>query len=313
MPCFATIRENSADGTPLRPVSQQLSSIHRGRQNFRKVHSIGGVLFSSIFTIVLLNALQQDGYINVAKWVLYLPSMILLWPSALVLCCGVLLGGIDDEERKSLAGICSFPQTLLAVSVTLIATSEPAATGGITYGSKFIPIFVGAAPFLFFTCIMCVFDNDNSPRHRFGFCAFIAFVVSILVILIQIAIKADGGYGDDGPTWLSIFAPSFAADFFIVPFLVMICVNLCNSQRGLNDTSSIFFALSVLLNIGWVAYFIAKILFIVREDSIPLYYTMGNIGVLKHRDTTRAIPAMVCILFLLLFIFIIRITLFSQM
>jgi len=102
MPCFATIRANRPDGTPYH--YQQLAHVQRGRTHYKKIHRNAGLCFLSLFLVTFLQSLQQDGIINFPNYALYLPSLILLWPNAIILCCGVFGGLIENEDNRIWAG-----------------------------------------------------------------------------------------------------------------------------------------------------------------------------------------------------------------
>jgi hypothetical protein len=302
MPCFAFLRTNT--NAPL--VSRD--NIIEGRNTFKTIHRVTFVLLASIFSLILLVCLREDGYINPPNWVVFLPSMIILWISTALWC--IFVGGevTDNEDTKGMLTACAWPQTLFAICLTLIAFQPNKFNGGETMGTKFTPIYVSFAPMILFTCLFCVMERQASAISYGALCAGMGFIISWIVSVAMIAVHIDGGYGDNGPSWFLIFLPTFIADFFIFGFICFnICIN-CHSHRSINEAARIKFTGAYLLAVGWLVYFVSKIMFIVREDNIPLYYTLGNVGALKLRDTSMATPAMfVAIPFLLLGLYLMTI------
>ena len=292
--CFAGLRTSPTHTTP---------NVVVGRRVFKSVHRTAAVTFSSIFLLILLVCLQEDHYIQVDRWVLFLPSTIILWPSTILWCCGVLGELLDiNSESKVLITMCAFPQTMLAISFTLIAFQPELLNGGEDYGTKMVPVFVALGMLGAMGCLMCTFESDAPFVTRVGFCAAMSFAIGVIISIVQICVHIDGGYGEDGgPNWFLIFLPTFIVDIFVVAFIGISIAETCHGQRSLNDTSRTKFSLTALLTVGWLVYFVSRVLFIVREDNMPLYYSLGNIGPLKLRDESMAAPAMVVSLPMLLF------------
>lgn len=237
------------------------------------------------------------------RWVLFLPSTIILWHSTILWCCGVLGELLDiTSDGKVFITMCAFPQTMLAISFTLIAFQPDLLNGGENYGTKMVPVFIALAILVTMGCLLCTFENDAPFVTRVGFCAAMTFAIGVIISIVQICVHIDGGYGEDGgPNWFLIFLPTFIVDIFVVAFIGISIAETCHGQRSLNDTSRTKFSLTTLLMVGWLVYFVSRVLFIVREDNMPLYYSLGNIGPLKLRDESMATPAMVVSLPVLLF------------
>ena len=284
MPCFAWLRE-----TPHSPVRL----LRIPRSIYKCTHRSAGCAFLTIFVLTLLVALHEDGYIFVSKAALYLPSSIILWPAPLLWCLYCATNNSDEEEESLLITTVAFFATMVAISLTLVGFQPSLLNGGGDYGNKFVPLFLLLGSFLMMGCLMCATGNSMSNKFRFGICAGMAFVAGLIAVLIQLTFRLDGGYGDDGPSWLLILLPSFILDGFGLICVIVTISDHCHSQRGLNRQSGTSFALTVVFTVAWLALLVAKILFIVREDSIPLYYSLGNVGPLKLRDTSQAVPALV--------------------
>ena len=295
MPCFASIRRSDQN----RAVFQR--QLDNGRNAFRFIHRRAGLLFSSVFFLVLMVALQQDGYINVDRYVLYLPSLIILWPAAVLWCCGVMLEvGDFDGDDKSLLTACAFPQTLLAIVFTLLAFEAEFMEGGSPVGTKMVPIFVCLGLMMAATLLICT--EVSSGLVKLGSCAFLSFATSMIVTIARMSILLDRGwsgpnYGDPSPdsstTWFSVFLPSFIFDIFILIFLWQISWKFCTDERGMTENDSLSFALTVVGWLLWLSYVAARVLFIMREDHLTLYFTLGNVGGLKRRDTYGSLQAVV--------------------
>ena len=120
---------------------------------------------------------------------------------------------------------------MLAITFTLLAVKKPfGQEGGSFYGVTLIPVFVGAAPFLFAVLMQCMFDFDQSPHAKLGFCGFISFVITVIIVLSLAVYRADGYYTDAEMQhqWFTIFLPTFIADIFIVPALLTNIYEHCN-------------------------------------------------------------------------------------
>jgi hypothetical protein len=63
-----------------------------------------------------------------------------------------------------------------------------------------------------------------------GFCGFISFVITVIIVLSLVMYRADGYYTDVEMQhqWFTIFLPTFIADVFIVPALLINIYEHCN-------------------------------------------------------------------------------------
>ena len=263
MPCFAHVRD--------------AASREYGRREWRSRHMAVGVLSVPFVVLALTVTLLGVGPslllpvvafgISLVAWFLYVP-------------CN--LGRRGDQDKAIVCTIYSMLLFACTIVLALFAFQEPGSSG-----VKMVPLFMLSGPWLLLSLVVC---EEGRILERTVGCAGLVFVGGLVTTLILVALKIDGNL--PSTPWVEVFTGTWVSD----PFCLLMLTGLLRDRRwGFSrpenaDVNAKKISVTSILVVLWIVWFMFRICFVIRQDNISEYYSLGSRNFVNMISDEGAIP-----------------------
>ena len=274
MPCFAHLDANPRAN---------------GRATWRRFHVLVGVMFLPFFVLVVSLTAYDSNVLSKADALT--PPVVIFWLALVGWFCFVPMN-VGRNNSEDMAVSCTLYNAvafMCAIVVTLFAYQEVGNSG-----KKMTPLFVLAGPWLFLSLILCLEDGGLakcSLTSQVG-CTGLVFIGGLVATLICTALKIDDNL--QGTSWGEVFVGTWVSD----PFVLGVIARMFKRYDA-RDANK--FALLGIMCAIWTVWFLFRVLFVIRQDNIDEYYSLGSRAFVRRTTDSGSIPLLACTLPLLFF------------